>query len=257
MNATPPLTLSPAATLVIFRQSGAQKAPQLLMVERAHTMRFAAGATVFPGGKVDPPDAELAQSLSERAATDHADAAARIAAIRETIEETGLALGFTRQLQRDEAAEARAILQSGAAMGDVLHRLNLGLDLAALTPFARWRRESVGGFDTRFYLANIGTGAVDLAVDATENRRLFWASADDCIRDAAQGSLKIILPTLLNLKRLAQFGDYQQALADAQAHPITPISAQRIMRGGEEWLTIPQGLGYPVTAMPLSAALRG
>lgn len=254
MDSSPPIILRPAATLVIFRQSVAEKPPELLMVERSEAMRFAAGATVFPGGKVDPQDIELAQSLTNE---DPTDIAARIAAIRETLEETGLGLGFTRGLNYDEAVAARTILQSGGAMGDVLSRLGLALNLEALTPFARWRRESVGGFDTRFYLANIGTGAVDLVVDATENSRLFWQSARDSLSGAAQGTIKIILPTLLNLERLAQFADFHQAAADAKAHPIAPISARRMMRDGEEWLTIPEGLGYPITAMPFSAARRG
>ncbi|NOW46785.1 8-oxo-dGTP pyrophosphatase MutT (NUDIX family) [Novosphingobium sp. SG751A] len=254
MDSSPPLILRPAATLVIFRQGAAEQPPELLMVERSEAMRFAAGATVFPGGKVDPQDIGLAQSLTNE---DPTDTAARIAAIRETLEETGLGLGFTRGLNYDEAVAARTILQSGGAMGDVLSRLGLALNLEVLTPFARWRRESVGGFDTRFYLANIGTGAVDLAVDTTENSRLFWQSARDSLSGAAQGALKIILPTLLNLERLAQFVDFHQAAADAKAHPIVPISARRMMRDGEEWLTIPEGLGYPITAMPLSAARRG
>lgn len=227
------------------------------MVERAQTMRFAAGAAVFPGGKVDPQDLELAQDFSGHDPGTMEDTAARIAAIRETLEETGLALGFSRSLSAPEAAQARSLLQAGGAMGDVLLQLDLRLDLPALTPFARWQRKTVGGFDTRFYLANIGTDAVDLAVDATENSRLFWASAAQSLDMAAQGRLRIILPTLLNLERLAQFANYAQALANAQAHPILPIAAKRLLRDGEEWVTIPEGLGYPITAMPARLALRG
>lgn len=227
------------------------------MVERAQTMRFAAGAAVFPGGKVDPEDLELAQDFSGHDPGAMEDTAARIAAIRETLEETGLALGFSRSLSAPEAAQARSLLQAGGAMGDVLRQLDLRLDLPALAPFARWQRKTVDGFDTRFYLANIGTGAVDLAVDATENSRLFWASAAQSLDMAAQGRLRIILPTLLNLERLAQFANYAQALANAQAHPILPIAAKRLLRDGEEWVTIPEGLGYPITAMPARLVLRG
>ncbi|KAG5723542.1 hypothetical protein E4T56_gene2475, partial [Termitomyces sp. T112] len=68
--------------------------------------------------------------------------------------------------------------------------------------------------------------------------------------------LKIIVPTRLNLERLWQFGSFAQARADAQAHPIEPISAKRTMRDGEKWLTIPEGLGYPITALPFAAARR-
>lgn len=68
----------PAATLVLMRQG--QGAPELLMVRRHAAMAFAAGAWVFPGGRVDPAD---------HVSSDPLDAAAR-AAVRETREEVGL-----------------------------------------------------------------------------------------------------------------------------------------------------------------------
>ena len=254
MEASPAPTLRPAATLVIFRQPHAAHLPELLMVERAGTMRFAAGATVFPGGKLDPQDFELAQTMAPDRID---DAAGRIAAIRETLEETGLALGFANRMDGALAARARALLQSDMGMGAMLDSLALSLDLDALTPYARWRRETVGGFDTRFYLADLGTGAVDLMVDATENTRLFWCTAEECLKAATQGRLRIILPTLLNLTRIAQYTGFAQARADALAHPVVAITARREMRDGREWVTIPDGLGYPVTALPSDEVLRG
>ncbi|WP_204270990.1 NUDIX domain-containing protein, partial [Escherichia coli] len=64
--------------------------PELLMVERAAAMSFAGGALVFPGGRVDPGDFVLAG----RHAGDVEENAARIAAIRETLEEAGVAVGL-------------------------------------------------------------------------------------------------------------------------------------------------------------------
>lgn len=70
----------PAATLVVLRDVAGDR-PELLMVERPRTMAFAAGAMVFPGGRIDPSDWADAPTLEQ---------AARRAAVRETWEETGL-----------------------------------------------------------------------------------------------------------------------------------------------------------------------
>src|SRR3954471_12145315 len=75
----------PAATLVLMREV-ANGPPELLVTERTGTMAFAAGALVFPGGRIDADDHLTAELLG----TD----SARGAAIRETIEETGLAPGI-------------------------------------------------------------------------------------------------------------------------------------------------------------------
>ena len=77
----------PAATLVLMREAEAGP-PELLVTERTGQMAFAAGALVFPGGRIDPDDHDSAAGFALP------DAAARIAAIRETIEETGLAIGL-------------------------------------------------------------------------------------------------------------------------------------------------------------------
>ena len=72
----------PAATLVVWRD--AEAGPEILVVERSARMAFAAGAIVFPGGRVDEGDRLLAASIGQP------DEAARVTAIRETIEETGV-----------------------------------------------------------------------------------------------------------------------------------------------------------------------
>jgi 8-oxo-dGTP pyrophosphatase MutT (NUDIX family) len=73
----------PAATVVVVRD-GAQGI-EVLMLRRSASLAFAAGAWVFPGGRVDPEDAD-----PER--PDDAAAAARRAAAREAQEEAGLRL---------------------------------------------------------------------------------------------------------------------------------------------------------------------
>ena len=56
------------------------------MVERAESMAFAGGALVFPGGRIDESDRVLGGDEIS---------AGRVAAIRETIEETAIPVGLS------------------------------------------------------------------------------------------------------------------------------------------------------------------
>jgi 8-oxo-dGTP pyrophosphatase MutT (NUDIX family) len=253
----PPAT--PAATLVIFRNAPGGGAPQLLMVERAASMSFAGGAAVFPGGRVDAADRVLAETLGASDGDTRDEWAARIAAVRETLEETGLAIGIDRQASLDEALRARALLLEAGELAPVLAEFGWNLDLEMLVPFARWRpkHQEVRVFDTRFYMTDLGTGAVDLLVDATENTHLFWASAAEALELAEREQIKVIFPTRRNLERLALFQDFGAALAHVAEFPVQMITPFMEERGGERWLAIPEGTGYPVTGEPLRAAMRG
>lgn len=247
----------PAATLVVFRRGPVGGPPELLMVVRADTMSFAGGMAVFPGGRVDPADRTLAEALG---ADDPDEASHRIAALRETIEETGLVPGLSQRFTASEAAALRAEVTGAGALGPVLERRGLTVDLDALIPFARWCPRGMSHnriFDARFYLADLGTGAVDLAVDATENSRLFWISARDALARADSGELSVIFPTRRNLERLAQFASFAEAKAHAKAHEVRMIVPQIAKRDGREALTIPDDLGYPVTYEALDRAMRG
>jgi len=247
---------TPAATLIVFRRAPDGGPAQLLMLDRAAHMRFAPGATVFPGGRVDPADQTLAKAIAPEH-PDSAEVAARIAAIRETLEETGLVVGVSQSVTAGEALAARECLLAEARLESVLDRFGWTLALDRLVPFARWCPDFERAFDTRFYLADLGTGAVELAVDGTENSRLFWSSAADLLEAAQHGAARVIFPTVRNLERLAGLADFATAAAHAAAHPIVTITPWREERGGVPHLTIPEGLGYPVTAEPLAQVRRG
>ncbi|MEA3264041.1 MAG: NUDIX domain-containing protein [Pseudomonadota bacterium] len=253
----PPAT--PAATLVIFRRDAAGGAPQILMVERSASMKFAGGAAVFPGGRVDDADRELAQALG--AADEEAvhELAARIAAVRETLEETGLVVGIRQRPSLDEARRAREILLAEGTLAPTLAAMGWELDLDALVPFARWRpkHRHMRIFDTRFYLADLGTGAVDLLVDETENTRLFWTGAAEALEHADAGRISVIFPTRRNLERLAQFGSFDEAVAHVEVYPSRMITPFLTEEDGQKWLRIPHDAGYPVTGEVLESAARG
>lgn len=225
------------------------------MVQRAREMRFAGGAAVFPGGRVDPADRELARRLLPTETEEIA--AARIAAIRETLEETGLLIALRHPVAAREAAAARTLLLQAGRLDTVLDRFGWELEPTALTLFAHWCPLWDKAFDTRFFVTDLGTGAVDIAVDETENTRLFWATARDALEMADRGEISVIFPTRRNLERLAQYACHDDALADIAAHPIARIHPSVEERDDTEWLVIAEGHGYPVLGQPRATAQRG
>lgn len=240
----------PAATLILMRPAAG--APEILVMERAGTMAFAAGALVFPGGRIEPQDLALAARFP------HEDAAARIAAIRETIEETGVAPALLPPPAEDVAISLRLALNEGLAFGDLLARHGLSPDLDALTPFARWcpNFRETRRFDTLFYLAEVPPGAHAASPDNAEAVNAFWAPAAAIIEEIEAGGAHAIFPTRRNLERLAPFASLDEARADAARHPVRKITPWVEERGGRKWVCIPEEIGYPVTAELFETARR-
>lgn len=242
----------PAATLVVMRER-AGGPPQLLMVERTAGMAFAGGAMVFPGGRIDESDRTMAA-----AGTDE-DAAARIAAIRETLEESGIPVGLAPIPRPHLAAQLQDALEEGAPFARLLADHHLSLSLDCLTPFARWKPafHQARIFDTLFFIAEAPPGDWQPRPQAGECEAVEWLSAAEVLARVARGEASAIFPTLRNLERLAGFDSIAAARADAARHPIETITPWIADHAGEPHLCIPEGLGYPVTREPLASVRRG
>ena len=242
----------PAATLVLMRQAAAGT-PELLMMERTGHMAFAAGALVFPGGRIDAEDHELAARFPGVA-----DAAARIAAIRETIEETGIAPALGPQPGPSAIARLREGISGGRPFAALLESEALTLEPDSLTPFARWcpNFRETRRFDTLFFLAEAPPDAPEPTISEHEAVRAFWASAADILAELEAGRAHAIFPTRRNLERLARFASIEQARADAARHPVARITPWVEARDGGPHVCIPEGIGYPITSEPLETARR-
>jgi hypothetical protein len=155
-------------------------------------------------------------------------------------------------------SQLRQELEEGTPFSALLEAARLGLDLSALTPFARWcpTFRETRRFDTLFFLAEAPEGAAAASAAEAEAVRTLWASAEEVLAEADEGRARIIFPTRRNLERLARFASIEEARADAARHPIEKIVPWIEDRGGAQWLCIPENAGYPVTAEPLETARR-
>jgi 8-oxo-dGTP pyrophosphatase MutT (NUDIX family) len=223
------------------------------MMERASTMAFAAGAMVFPGGRIDRGDRADGGSPDAES-----DLPARTAAIRETIEEVGIAVGLTPEPSADCVAQLRRELAGGSAFRDLLADARLTIDPGALTPFARWcpNFAETRSFDTLFFLARAPAGA-EAQPDGSEAVSAAWASAATFLADADAGRRHLIFPTRRTLERLATFPNFAAAVAQATAIPPRRITPWIEQRADGRWLCISEDCGYPITAERLDSAHRG
>ncbi|MEZ5709551.1 MAG: NUDIX domain-containing protein [Blastomonas sp.] len=248
---------TPAATLVVMRDDPQGGPAELLMVQRSREMVFAGGATVFPGGRVDPDDHAMGAQFAPHLEPD--EAAARIAAIRETLEETGYCVGIDGSPDIALVKQVRQALHAGDAFSALCRDAGWRLDLDAMVAFARWRppfNES-RVFDTRFYVTRDLGESQHVEVDATENTHVFWASAQRVIDMAAEGEAKIIYPTHRNLERIALYPSYDALIGHIREFPSRMIMPRVQEREGRRYLCIPEDAGYPVTAEAIDTAMRG
>ena len=239
----------PAATLVLVRER-AGSSPELLMVERAEGMAFAGGALVFPGGRIDD---------SDRALGGDEIGAAKVAAIRETIEETAIPAGLKGVTDPQVALELQNGLMADGPLPALLERYSLALELDELTAFARWvpKFHATRRFDTLFFVARCPEGAWRPTVVEGECTAAHWITADEALQRDREGKARLIFPTRRNLERLALHSSFESIKADAEAHPIEPISPWVEQIEGENFITIPEGIGYPVTREKLEGLWRG
>lgn len=230
---TGPAVPIPSASLILLRDGA--EGLEVFMIRRHGGLRFAAGATVFPGGRVDQEDGVPAD-----------DIALRVAAIRETFEECGILLA------RGPLDEERlAALRAPSACPFVARLLAAGVKPATdrLVPFARWiTPETVWRrFDTTFYLAAAPAGQTAV-VDGREAVAGLWGTPAAILHAADAGRLALVFATRMNLLRLAGCRTVADAQAQGHRHqPLVPILPRLDATGAGPVFRIPEGVGYAPT----------
>ncbi len=247
-----------AATVVILRDHP-QRGLQVFMLRRAASMAFAPGAYVFPGGSVDPRDADrtIGWAGPDPAAWGVAFGADETlagelvrAAVRETFEESGVLLaGPTPDSVIDDTrgddweADRQALIDRTLSFADLLDRRGLVLRSDLLRPWAHWITPVIETkrYDTRFFMAAIPPGQRARDV-STEADRVAWLSPGDAVERARAGELTLLPPTIVTLLELTAYDSVAAVLATER--DIAPRLPEAAIVDGGVYLVMPDELPF-------------
>ncbi len=190
MSDQAPATAHPAATVVLLRD--AAEGCEVLLVRRNARLSFHGGAWVFPGGRLDPED------YAGVAGPTDVMSAARNAAVREALEEAGVAVARDGLL--------------------VLSRW--------VTPEGLPKR-----FDTWFFVARALDEAVH--VDGGEIHEHRWLRPEAALQAQHAREIELPPPTFVTLSGLAAYRTAGDALADVACRPFETFEPRlQVVAGG-------------------------
>ncbi|WP_370180466.1 NUDIX hydrolase [Rhodococcus wratislaviensis] len=238
-----------ASTVILIRDAAADVAApgiEVFLLRRVKGMAFAGGMTVFPGGGVDPSDADAEVDWAgasvdwwaSRFSTDPARAKALVcAAVRETFEECGVLLAGpsadTVVADTSRYAQSRTQLEKRElSFSDFLKRENLVLRADLLRPWANWITPVGEGrrYDTRFFVAAAPHGQIaDGATSEAEDVQ--WQSPAAALAHWQGGGSILLPPTWSQLTALSAFGSVAEVLA---AEPEIPVILPTLITGEEQ-----------------------
>ena len=248
----------PASTILLLRDSRATLGEiEVFMMVRHYEIDFNSGALVFPGGSVDKGDQEIIADPALYSGGEGLDAATlsfRIAAIRETFEESGIllarpkgskALVDAKRASEIEAAHRADLCDSKISFLKVLTDNGMVLALDELVPYAHWITPEgmPKRFDTWFFLAAAPPEQVG-AHDGKESTNSIWVSPREALEGGDSGRFKLPFPTTRNLIRLGKQPSVQAALDDARGKSVVTVMPVMTKLNGGRQLRIPLEAGY-------------
>ena len=240
---------------------------EIFMMVRHDQIDFASGALVFPGGSVDASDKELLgkpELFSAGGISDPILLGLRVAAIRETFEESGILLArplgsnslvSAGRASQVEVAHREALCEGKIKFADILAEAKLVLALDLLVPYAHWITPAglPKRFDTHFFLA-LAPGDQVGAHDGKESVDSVWVSPRAALEGASTGRFKLLFPTTRNLIKLGKQPSAVQAIAAARNDRIVTVLPQILNEGGRRKLKIPAEAGYDGEVFDMSSA---
>jgi 8-oxo-dGTP pyrophosphatase MutT (NUDIX family) len=241
-----------AATVILARPPF-----EIYLTRRSTSSAFAPNAFVFPGGTIEPQDAQAparsrtiglepdrvdrefraaipAALACDEPAVDREDASALyVTALRELFEEAGVLLARTAEGRSIDTASANwervandrlAVRDGTLSFAEFLSAHDWYADARALTLFSHWitPRSEPRRYNTHFFLAVAPPDQAALA-DAFETHDGIWISPAAALERAHAGRFRLVYPTVKHLERLQRFESVDEALDFARSKAILTI----------------------------------
>src|SRR3954453_2203287 len=250
----------PASTILLLRDSAGPDGRgeiEVFMMVRHYEIDFNSGALVFPGGSVDAGDHDIAAKPEFFAGAEGLDTEAlgfRIAAIRETFEESGILLarprGSTTLVDAKQAGEIEtqhraALCEGKTTFLKVLTDNGMLLTLDGLLPYAHWITPEgmPKRFDTWFFLAAAPPDQAG-AHDGKESTDSIWISPREALAGGESGRFKLPFPTVRNLIKLGKQSSVSAALEHARGVSVVTVMPVMTKTETGRQLRIPREAGY-------------
>lgn len=259
------MTRARRSASVLLLRDGA-RGVEVFVQRRASTMAFAPDVLAYPGGGVDPRDAEVDVAWVGPGPSVWAERLGMprdwvrqvvLAAVRELFEESGVLLagpegegpvqGLTESGWQDERG---ALLERGQSLAGLLSRHGLALRADLLTAVGRWITPACEPrrYDTVFFAARMPPGQVADG-RTTESVRSQWVAATDALTERQDGVEAMLPPTQVLAEQLAAAASVSQVLVQRpRVHPVQPWPVEH---DGAVWMRAPVdtlGHGIPLEA---------
>lgn len=227
-----------AATVMLLRDVAA--GPEVYLLRRHAGMAFAAGMFAFPGGTVDPRDADPGIGWAGPSAAEWADrmscdeSAARelvCAAVRETFEESGVLLAgetphsvVADTTGADWEADRAALVDRSLAFSALLERRGLVLRTDLLAYWAHWITPEFEPrrYDTRFFVAAMPSGQRTRDVSG-EADHVAWMRPAAAADGVDGGAMAMLPPTYVAVRELAEHPRVDEVLSAAAGRTVRTV----------------------------------
>lgn len=206
--------VEPRAAVSVIPVRDGERGLEVFIQHRVHTMDFAPGVVVFPGGRIDPVDAEDPPSLRD-----------------DVLDELVDVWGESTYVSSADDPRSAIPILIAAAVREVEEETGVRLDVEELVPWDDWTTPP--GFPKRFQVhfmvahlpASDPRSPVNTTTEALQSE---WLPVGEILERGQGGDLQIMTPTRVILQELADLGS---AAAVMNAHPRpVPVHLDRTGR---------------------------